>query len=104
MQRTLHLYGTFNGIHSVVFEIFGRTENNEYTVTQELDYRTAVLLYDGNHSCKIVIENSDEFFRRKLCTERGKASEITHHDGNVLCLAAALLPFRSGKSIVGNIR
>ena len=50
-----------------------------------------------------MIENGNELFSRELLAERGKAPQIAHQDGNVLCLAAALLSFLGGKNVIRDL-
>ena len=88
----------------MVLNIFRCSEHRKYTVTQELDNCTVILLDNSDHSLEIVIKNSYEFFCTKLRTQRRKPTQITHKYRYVLCHAATLLPFDSRKGIIGNVR
>ena len=88
----------------MVLKILRRTENRKYPVSQELDDGAVILLYARHHRLEIPVQHLNELFCGQLGTQRGESSQVTHQYGDVLGLAAALLPFCRRKCIIGNVR
>ena len=87
----------------MIRHVLGSSEYRKDAVSKEFDDCAAVLRDDVGHRLEVMIDDCDELFSGELCTECSKSSQVTHYDGNVFVLAAALRAFFSRENEIRNV-